>query len=75
MPGCRDAVENGKTGFLVRPRDVDDLLQKMEAMVGMPRNLLEKMGSKGRERVLEKFDERLVTRRYLAEVERVAGSR
>lgn len=33
MPGCRDAVVPGQTGLLVRPRDSEDLADKIELLL------------------------------------------
>lgn len=37
VPGCRDLVEEGVTGFLVPPRDVEALAKAMERMIEDPR--------------------------------------
>ena len=34
--GCRDTVEDGVTGWLVRPRDVGDLALKITAVIDAP---------------------------------------
>ena len=53
--GCRDAVEDGVTGLLVRPRDVDDLVSKMREMVHMTDYSRQRMGSQGRSRMCRDF--------------------
>jgi glycosyltransferase involved in cell wall biosynthesis len=65
MPGCRDTVEDGKTGYLVRPRDVGDLIEKMENMLRLPAEDRRKMGLRGRAKMIREFDERIVLGKYL----------
>jgi len=48
MPGCREVVEHGVTGFLVPPRDVEALVEALETLVRDP-DLRKRMGRKGRE--------------------------
>ncbi|MEM8501170.1 MAG: glycosyltransferase family 4 protein [Pseudomonadota bacterium] len=63
--GCRDTVDNGQTGFLCNPRDVDDLKEKMEQMIALSREERHVMGEKGRLKMEEEFDEKIVIARYL----------
>ena len=69
--GCRDAVEDGVTGLLVRPRDVDDLVSKMREMVHMTDDFRQRMGSQGRSRMCRDFSEKLVIQRYVGAVKRL----
>lgn len=45
--GVREAVDDGETGFLVRPRDGDGLRRAIERLV-FDRGMLERMGMRGR---------------------------
>jgi glycosyltransferase involved in cell wall biosynthesis len=74
MPGCRNAVENGVTGFLVKPRDVRDLVAKMSAIAAMPGDARQQMGQKGREKMILEFDERRILKRYRVEVETIVAA-
>jgi len=65
MPGCRDAVEDGVTGFLVAARDVGGLVERMERMAGLAPEQRRTMGLCGREKMLREFDERIVLNRYV----------
>jgi glycosyltransferase involved in cell wall biosynthesis len=65
MPGCRDTVEAGKTGYLVRPRDTGDLIEKMENMLRLPVEDRQTMGLRGRAKMIREFDERIVLKKYL----------
>jgi glycosyltransferase involved in cell wall biosynthesis len=68
--GCRDAVEHGTTGFLCRPKDVQDLVISMRRMLSLSREERRTMGQAGRRKMLREFDERVVIKRYLDEINR-----
>ena len=60
-PGCRETVENGENGILVRPGDVEDLTAAMERFIVDPA-LTATMGIKSRALAERKFDVRAVNR-------------
>jgi glycosyltransferase involved in cell wall biosynthesis len=64
VPGCRDAVENGRTGYLVPARDADTLAAAMLGALASP-DELESMGRAGRARAEALFDVRSVNRDIL----------
>lgn len=67
--GCRDVVEDGANGFLVRPRDAADLAEKMERMMNLTGEERAEMGRLGREKMAREFDERIVIKHYLEVLE------
>jgi glycosyltransferase involved in cell wall biosynthesis len=52
--GTSDAIEDGKTGFLVEPEDYKELSKKIILLL-KNKKLRNKMGSAGKERVLKRF--------------------
>lgn len=52
--GVEDAVEHGKTGFLVDPLDPNELAERIYQLLNDPA-LAQKMGARGRERVEKEF--------------------
>jgi glycosyltransferase involved in cell wall biosynthesis len=60
-PGCRETVEQGENGFLVRPGDVADLTAAMERFIANPA-LIASMGPKSRALAERKFDVHTVNR-------------
>lgn len=54
VPGCREAVKHGVTGFIVPPRDSTALSEAIKRLY-FDVDLRRKMGIRGRERVLERF--------------------
>lgn len=71
--GCRDVIDEGVNGFLCKPKNAQDLADKMERMINLPEAERIHMGQQGREKMLREFDERIVIQRYLEVVEAVAG--
>lgn len=67
-PGCRETVETGSNGFLVRPKDGKDLTEKMEVFLQHPDKIIG-MGKKSRERAEENFDVVKVNRMIINEME------
>lgn len=65
MPGCRDTVANGETGFICAPRDAADLARKMIDMVALGTNGRERFGIKARARCDQLFNEKIVIDAYL----------
>ncbi|MDP6123863.1 MAG: glycosyltransferase, partial [Arenicellales bacterium] len=56
---CREVVEDGVNGFLVPPRDVVVLSEKIEMLLDSY-SLRRKFGEAGREKILNQFDEGIV---------------
>jgi len=62
--GCRDVVDDGVTGFLVKPNNSADLTEKMERMLNLSEAERRNMGMKAREKVIREFDEQFVLKEY-----------
>lgn len=62
IPGCREAVLNGKTGLLCELRNVDSLYRAMRRMHQTPREERAQMGLAGRMYMEERFDKKVVVR-------------
>jgi glycosyltransferase involved in cell wall biosynthesis len=64
MPGCRDVVRPGVSGWLCRPRSVESLRQALQEFLDMPTAQRSLMGAEGRERAVRLFDESAIIDRY-----------
>jgi N,N'-diacetylbacillosaminyl-diphospho-undecaprenol alpha-1,3-N-acetylgalactosaminyltransferase len=64
VPGCREAVVAGETGFLVPPRSVDELVQAIRKLVEDPA-LRRRMGQAGRARAVQRFAIERIMAQYL----------
>ena len=69
--GCREIIEDGVNGFVVKQRDSKDLIDKIEKFLNLSADERKQMGLNGRAAVERKFDRRIVVRKYLDEVEKV----
>lgn len=65
MPGCRDAIVDGTTGWLCKVKDAADLAERMIEFIALPEQLRQAVGNAGRKMVEQRFDEQIVIRRYL----------
>jgi len=65
VPGCREVVEDGITGFLCRSRDPIDLSEKMEQMLLLSYQDRQEMGLKGRHKIEEQFHHDIVNDLYV----------
>ena len=63
--GCRDAIEDGVTGFLCRSRDSNDLAEKMINIIEMGADARVEMGREGRKKMEREFDVRIISSEYL----------
>ena len=69
VPGCREIVENRITGLLCRRKDYSDLSNKMEVMINLSFEERKIMGSKGREKIKNEFNQDIVIDLYLDAIE------
>jgi colanic acid biosynthesis glycosyl transferase WcaI len=65
VPGCREVVIEGETGFLVPSRDTEALARAIERLVADPA-LRNRMGQAARSRAILEFRDELVIERHLA---------
>lgn len=72
--GCRDAVNEGVTGFLCKVRDAHDLSDKMVRMLDLSSVELENMGLAGRAKMEQEFDEKIVIDCYLKVIQSAMNS-
>ena len=69
VPGCREVVRDGDNGFLCEVRSASALAKAMEAMLQLSPDDREAMGLRAREMVEKEFDEALVVRAYMDNVQ------
>lgn len=63
--GCRDAIDDGVSGFICQPRNAHDLADKMMRIIALLPSELAAMGLAGRAKMEREFDEKIVIDRYL----------
>ncbi|OOR99856.1 glycosyltransferase family 1 protein [Haemophilus paracuniculus] len=68
VPGCRETVEDGVNGFLVKPWDAQDLADKMEFFIKNPHSIVT-MGQESYRIAQQKFDITKVNQRLIDIIE------
>ena len=71
VPGSRDAVEDGVTGYVFEPGDSDGLIDRAERFLALSGEERARMGLAGHEKAAREFDRELVIRAYLNELDAV----
>ena len=65
VPGCRDVVEDGRTGYLCAERSADSLADAMLRMIENSPNERLRMGELGRRKIEQEYCETRVIDKYL----------
>jgi glycosyltransferase involved in cell wall biosynthesis len=74
VPGCKQIVDDGRTGFLCRARDAADLARKIEQMARLSRDERREMGAAARRKVERNFDEKVVLEQYSRALDQIAST-
>lgn len=69
-PGCREVVDDGVNGYLVRERDSEDLIRAMRKFLSLSQEERRNMGLAGRAKVEKEFDRQIVVQKYIEELEK-----
>lgn len=67
--GCREVIDDGVNGYVVRERDSADLIEKIERFLSLSGEERREMGLRGREKVEREFDRNIVVNKYLKEID------
>lgn len=62
IPGCRETVDDGVSGYLCRVRDADSLYAAMRRFLELDPAARQTMGAAGREKMERAFDKRAIVR-------------
>lgn len=63
--GCREVIRDGINGLIAKPKDVSSLYQAMRKFMYLDNTAKKLMGLKGREMVINMFDEKITNKHYL----------
>lgn len=66
--GCREVVEDGINGYVVKQQDSADLIEKIEKFLALSNEERKNMGLAGRAKVEREFDRQFVIDAYLGEI-------
>ncbi len=64
VPGCKEVVGDGVNGYLCKVKNADSLAEQMKKMLDLSKEERIEMGNKGRKKVIDEFDEKLVIEKY-----------
>ncbi len=64
VPGCRDAVDDGVTGFLIPPKDAIALASALGKLL-RNEELRYEMGIRGREKVIQEFSDKVIVEKVV----------
>ena len=67
-PGCGEIVDEGKTGFIVRQQDADDVIAKVHKFLSLSYDERKTMGLAARQKVEREFDREIVVKAYEEEI-------
>lgn len=74
MPGCRDAIEPGVTGLLVRPQDSESLADAIQCLIDDPQRCID-MGAAGRQRAEQLFNVNDVAKKHIEIYDRLLNAK
>ena len=63
--GCLEAVKDGETGYLVEPKNADDLYEKLKKFIELPYDEKAKMGQASHNHIAEVFDKKKVVEKTI----------
>lgn len=69
-PGCREIVDDGVTGFIVQPENLESLKIAVERFINLQYEKKVNMGLAGRKKVEKEFDRNIVINTYRIEIDR-----
>ena len=71
IPGIREEIEDGKTGYLFKVKNTEELIYLVERFIHLPYGEKVGMGKAARRKMEREFDRRIVTNIYLEEINRI----
>lgn len=64
-PGCMETVEDGKTGYLVEERNVEQLVEAVERFICLKEEDRQRMGKDARQKMEREFDRQQIVDAYM----------
>lgn len=71
ISGCKEAFEEGVTGFGFTPGRPEELIEALEKFLALSVEERAQMGRRGREKMEREFDRKIVTGEYMDEVSQI----
>ncbi len=71
IPGVKDGIDDGYTGFVFRVKDVDSMVEAVEKFLNLSFEQKVEMGRQARIKMEREFDRNIVTSIYLEEIQHI----
>lgn len=71
IPGCREAFDDGITGFSCKSKDVESLVEAIEKVISTPYEDQIEIGKRGRIKMEKEFDRQIVANKYIEAINKV----
>lgn len=65
IPGCKEIVNDGETGFIFEPKNPDSIVEAIENFLSLSYKDKLEMGLKAREKIKNEFSRELIVQKYL----------
>lgn len=75
IPGCREPIDNGKSGYTFELKNVDDLVAKVEKFILLSYEEKAAMGKAAREKIEREYDRNIVTNIYIEEIKKILSKK
>ena len=75
IPGVREGIDNGKTGYVFQVEDVEALVEVVESFIQLPHAEKVAMGKAARNKMEREFDRDIVTNIYIEEINRILNKK
>ncbi len=72
-PGCKETVDQGITGYLVKIKDKNDLIRAIKEYLALSMSQKETMGLAARKKVEKEFDRKIVVNKYLESISKIVS--
>ena len=71
IPGCKEIVDNGETGFVFEVKSSESLRDALEKFMLLSHEQREQMGIRGRQKMEREFDRNIIINAYLEEIAKI----
>lgn len=75
VPGVREGIEDGKTGYIFAVKNSEALICAVRKFLALPHKQKNAMGKAAREKMEKEFDRNIVTNIYIEEINRILASK
>lgn len=65
IPGCKEIIDDGKTGYLIKPKDNVDLIKAIDILIGKDIYFVKEMGNLARIKMEQEYNRENVIKKYI----------